>query len=167
MATRYIQGNDKVQGSTDGVAPAAGYVGETKVVTQTVASEQIPGVSGTWYASGLSLVLEPGVWSINATSSARTYYSAFTNGDTLTYLAVCTGTTASPTVLAVANNGVPPRTSENLGTTLTCMTTVVVPTTTTYYLYYRRITTGTNTIATTGITGTANAPTKLEAIRIA
>lgn len=28
MATRYIQGNDKVQGSTDGVAPAAGYVGE-------------------------------------------------------------------------------------------------------------------------------------------
>lgn len=30
MATRYIQGNNEIQGATDGVAPISGYIGERK-----------------------------------------------------------------------------------------------------------------------------------------
>lgn len=167
MATRYIQGNNEIQGSNDGVAPAAGYVGEVKTSTKTTISETAPGVSGTWYASGVSLTLEPGVWAINASGIAATYYSAYTNGGTETFIAICTGTTASPTIVTVAACAVPPRIAEVVGVTYGCLATISVSSTTTYYLYYRRVTTGTNTVATTGINARTDVPMRLEAVRIA
>lgn len=57
MATRYIQGNNEVQGSSDGVAPAAGYVGEVKFTTQTFS-----GLGANPTVNGAATTITPGIW---------------------------------------------------------------------------------------------------------
>ena len=162
-----FDGGAAIKGDASGIGVAIGYVGEVKTATKTTTSETGSAVSGTWYDAGLSLSLEAGVWLVTASARTVTYFSAYTNGSADTFMAICTGTTASPTVVTSAICTTPPRVGETLAVTFGCQTVVTVPATTVHSVYYRMTKTGTNTLATTGLTGSTDIPMRFQAIRIA
>jgi hypothetical protein len=82
-------------------------------------------------------------------------------------IAACTGTTVSPTIIASTHNGLIPQVTVSDDRAIVGSRTVVISTSDTLKLFYRRVNTGTNTSANTGLTGTADIPIVLEAVRIA
>lgn len=156
-----------LQSAGDGTVVPAGYVGEVLRGTRTTISEVIPGVSGTWYDTGISIPVTPGIYNIYMFALNRTYLSAYTSGSCVMTIAACTGTTASPTIVASTHNGLIPQVTVSDDRAIVGSRTVTISTADTLKLFYRRVNTGTNTSANTGLTGTSDIPIVLEAVRIA
>lgn len=156
-----------IVGDTSGTAAQAGYVGEVLRGTRTTISEVVPGVSGTWYDTGISITVTPGIYNIYMFALNRTYLSAYTSGSCVMTIAACTGTTASPTIVASTHNGLIPQVTVSDDRAIVGSRTVTISTADTLKLFYRRVNTGTNTSANTGLTGTSDVPIVLEAVRIA
>jgi hypothetical protein len=156
-----------IVGDTSGTDAPAGMIGEVLRATRTAISEVIPGVSGTWYDTSLSLNLSPGVWTINISALNRSYLSAYSSGGVVMYIAACTGTTASPTVLFSAALGLLPLANIGQDLPMYATRTLTITSETTVKLFYRRVSSGTNTSVNTGLTGSADIPIVLEAVRTA
>lgn len=89
MAIRYIgdaNSQSKIKGAVDGVAPAAGYIGEVKTFT----ARAVTGSLGAWASNSTELTeLSAGVWIVYARTNA-----SFNNAASIVYSTVNTNSIA-------------------------------------------------------------------------